>query len=1101
MREDDPNVRTEQIKYEATTRKELQKHWETEKIRRMSEHRPKDLYTALDELNDRMALLVYELHHEPTRELANTLIGDVGRLMLRRKFTTQIKPPRPIDWRFKSEFVNIRIKNSRRMIGEEVHWSPWELSCNNFIIDMHSKCMVVQILAERTGRLGISAKNISEIFDKGCRRFIQRGYSIVTSWDETLPETMSDWWSMETDSLLAVSLVEMLRAAEVLERSSAASGESTSSTSDLESSVDLDEDQFRNAPSARSGGSYNYECSYLSKKIKEDDIRIRLHQTMRQKLSVKIQKGIFNAMVELEKRRLLEPSTDQSATAEKYLSEQEYDSSTDSSISLEELESDIPPVDSTPDPSAVTDSLPPDDASEPGSMRDPSAKIPGIYAATNGEESPTMYLALAGTEKTLDKRYPLETDSAGSPYVPEGYHDVDGGPRESESPPGFQRLFKLLIPDHRAFFCNNMYINDADVKPILEWDGKVLIYRNDTLLYDIKPHANGRLVDTPEPPHPPDISKELVLFRKFSSPLTLPTFTPPPKSFAAPTMRSPPALTPEYVHPAELEPSFKKSPEGAPASSDIPNPPAPARTHRRRAPSPSYFAKAYSSAFTRVPSEYTSAPLGYPPDHFGNQSPLRTTQVSPAGPSVLSPQTRGTPGFIDRSKGVRFNPQTRVREFKAPGSETGAGESASDITDSSAAAHTQLPAITSNSYFQSNQDPISQNLTPTPLPDDSECVFPTQCIEPVVVPPPPLPPPVAPPSSPASSCPPSPWAPPPSPDGLPVPSYSFHGVPTVQELLSNPDSYDFSRLQSETQKDTSVSLPSEPPFIISASYQQGISPPSSPSSLLPSPPPRPSPPPPVSGIYYSPPLWPLPRSPDALSIPPYSFHGASSMQQQSSDPNYHAESSHTWPEGFSYTRSKTSNSYPHSLYNFGQEYERIYYEPSRSNSLYGADLEDRPTYYEPTRIHPRSQSYGINRDNEYYKPTRSRSRSYSVDQGDENADYYLRLAPTPGTNPRPHTHSNDPYKDREYVTSHSYIRKGPSTAVTAIEHGSRREGSEREWAVAHLELETGFNEDTHNSTQWTDDFNSIFMTGSAVIYPDYMITSLEGVCSSCFYPF
>jgi len=82
---------------------------------------------------------------------------------------------------------------------------------------------------------------------------------------------------METDSLLAVSLVEMLRAAEVLERSSAASGESTSSTSDLESSVDLDEDQFRNAPSARSGGSYSYECSYLSKKIKEDDIRIRLH--------------------------------------------------------------------------------------------------------------------------------------------------------------------------------------------------------------------------------------------------------------------------------------------------------------------------------------------------------------------------------------------------------------------------------------------------------------------------------------------------------------------------------------------------------------------------------------------------------------------------------------------------------------------------------------------------------------------------------------------------------------------------------------------------------------------------------------------------------
>lgn len=290
--------------YERTARDKLKHRWDVEKQQRKNINRPMYLYTRVDELNDRMALLIGELRYHPSEELAETLIRDVQGSVLQRQDTVEIKSPRPTDLRITSPYVTIRIKDSRSAIGDVARWSPWELTCTNYLINLRSHYNTLRGCVTAKDKQ-ITANRMKKTFNSGCRPFIQRGYSVVGSLDETLPYTLSDWWCTETGSLFAAILLDALKLHSLdipryldppgpisaLHRSEESEG---SSSEDFNNGLDND--------SVEDGELDVYPTKFLDDGLFGDEIRIILHNTMMQHMLPKAQEYMFDAMVELERK-------------------------------------------------------------------------------------------------------------------------------------------------------------------------------------------------------------------------------------------------------------------------------------------------------------------------------------------------------------------------------------------------------------------------------------------------------------------------------------------------------------------------------------------------------------------------------------------------------------------------------------------------------------------------------------------------------------------------------------------------------------------------------------------------------------------------------
>jgi hypothetical protein len=302
----------ENIDHEQSTRVELKYRWDAEKQRRRSLSRPTYLYTKVDELNDRMALLIGELRYHPSEGLAKALIKDVQESVLQRQGTTKIKSPRPTDLRITSHYVTIRIKDPRPQVGEVAHWSPWELTCTNYLINLRSHYNTLRGCVKLKEKQ-ISATRMNATFNVGCRPFIQRGYSMVASWDENLPCTLSDWWCTETESLFATTLLDELKL-HALDmhhyrdsqgyipasyRSKVSEESSSRDSTDSSDNGNSQDSELKNE---------SYPVKFLDDKLFGDKIRIILHNTMLQNMPLMAQEYMFDAMVELE-RKLCLPCT------------------------------------------------------------------------------------------------------------------------------------------------------------------------------------------------------------------------------------------------------------------------------------------------------------------------------------------------------------------------------------------------------------------------------------------------------------------------------------------------------------------------------------------------------------------------------------------------------------------------------------------------------------------------------------------------------------------------------------------------------------------------------------------------------------------------
>jgi hypothetical protein len=290
-------------KHEESVREELNSRWETEKVRRLHKDRRPDLYTSADEMNDRMALLMGEIDYYPAAEMAKRLFKDVEiMMMLGRKVTAAIRAPKAINLRVSTQFVSTRIREQRSAFGEDVHWSPWELACTNYFITMQW----ASVSLKRSREKYFFANLIEEVFNIGCRPFLQRSYSLVTSWDDTQPCNIADWWCTEPEALLAVTLLDVLHVT-TQDMKKVIDAAPLSPTGHFEIPVP------RWAPpepvtviNPRRMGKPKYErySSYLAERI-TGDIEILLYETLRHEANrfMEAQKRIFDMMVWVESGR------------------------------------------------------------------------------------------------------------------------------------------------------------------------------------------------------------------------------------------------------------------------------------------------------------------------------------------------------------------------------------------------------------------------------------------------------------------------------------------------------------------------------------------------------------------------------------------------------------------------------------------------------------------------------------------------------------------------------------------------------------------------------------------------------------------------------
>lgn len=301
---------------EKLARDELKRAWEAERTQRTNPNRQSDSYRCVDELNDRMALVIGELGFRDSEQLAKSLVKDVQQFMEQRQRTEQIKSPKPTDFKITSPFVTTRIRRDiRQTEGEENYWSPWEATCLNHLINLRSHyntlCGCTRI---RQQMICISRMNV--IFEDCLKPFIQRGLSIVPSWDETLGSTLYNWWSTETASIFVATILDELQLTakyisnaqpkpkslfgKMIERSSDNLSSWTGGDSDDDSDLDTEQTSEDLEIQNRS-----YPNIFLCDRILGDEIRILLHETMMRQISDMEQHAIIEAMIELEEKAYL----------------------------------------------------------------------------------------------------------------------------------------------------------------------------------------------------------------------------------------------------------------------------------------------------------------------------------------------------------------------------------------------------------------------------------------------------------------------------------------------------------------------------------------------------------------------------------------------------------------------------------------------------------------------------------------------------------------------------------------------------------------------------------------------------------------------------
>ena len=458
---------------------ELRLRWLTDKIHRKSELRRTDLYTRADELNDRMALLFCEFKFELAEEVRTALVEDIRSLLKRRTFTSQVRPPKSVNWLFKSDFVNIQIKNSRRLITDEPQWSPWELSCKNFLVEMQLMC-----LDAGYNDHGCTLNGLTALFQRGCQRyrFLQHDFSIVNSRDETCAETLWDWWCTEADSLLAASLLDKHRIAE-----SNALSLSTSRRRgyedldrfglDTESSSTADHISLKR-PKATEQSSI-YSCSYLDEVIRGDSIRVCLHETMSYPLQQHKQTVLVNAMSEVEQNRILEllDSGLESAIQE---GEDNLDTANNQEGALE-LPGQEPDTGGTirQEPGASHSALSSEAlpiSTEPQQGENPSVPT----EKEKSKQRPRLFVVYQSTaprECRITGRWTLDEKYIQLGLAVEDYRgrEVDEGPRV-DAPPNkhhYDRLAKLLQDDCPAVF-HFVNIDKGTTREIMSWNGSIL---------------------------------------------------------------------------------------------------------------------------------------------------------------------------------------------------------------------------------------------------------------------------------------------------------------------------------------------------------------------------------------------------------------------------------------------------------------------------------------------------------------------------------------------------------------------------------------------------------------------------------------------------
>ena len=198
---------------EGVIRRELRTQWATDITRRRrTAQMNSDIYSTTDELHDRMALLVGELTRLNPLEkspavlsFVKNLHADVENSLRERSQTRQIRAPSPVERPVYSEFVSIRIRDELAMYEDGLQWSPWELTCANFLIYM--QCTIVYKGTKKIKRREQATEIVDEAFSL-CRPFLQRSFSVVPTWDnrEAL-ENIASWWSTEADALLAANLI------------------------------------------------------------------------------------------------------------------------------------------------------------------------------------------------------------------------------------------------------------------------------------------------------------------------------------------------------------------------------------------------------------------------------------------------------------------------------------------------------------------------------------------------------------------------------------------------------------------------------------------------------------------------------------------------------------------------------------------------------------------------------------------------------------------------------------------------------------------------------------------------------------------------------
>lgn len=169
---------------------------------------------------DRLALLIDEVGHQKNilsaaagrtfdeKSIPGPLVKDVVEFLGKRKPTVYIRAPHPVDVKVSLPFISLRLKESSKLYGEDSRWAPWEITSTNYLIDL--QCLLqMQVTLEVPDEAARLDHHISKALTQ-CRQFFLPNFFLLTSWDDTLGNTIADWWNVEAVCLLAASIAEVM---------------------------------------------------------------------------------------------------------------------------------------------------------------------------------------------------------------------------------------------------------------------------------------------------------------------------------------------------------------------------------------------------------------------------------------------------------------------------------------------------------------------------------------------------------------------------------------------------------------------------------------------------------------------------------------------------------------------------------------------------------------------------------------------------------------------------------------------------------------------------------------------------------------------------